>query len=134
VPLNSPVTYDATGSFAHTLARLLEAEHPRLVVSDMAKARRRGRVFIDWSQNAEHKTTVAVYSLRAKRERPFVSLPISWDEVVPRRADDLYFEPEAALARVRKSGDLFASVLTLVQRLPAEFTRAPRPRRVRAAP
>src|SRR5436309_14103523 len=72
VPLNTPVTYDVTKPFAHAVARMLEDEHPELVVSDMKKALRTNKVFVDWSQNDDHKTTVTVYSLRAK-ERPSVS-------------------------------------------------------------
>src|SRR5205807_753960 len=77
---NVPVTYDDTKPFAHALAQLLERRHPELVVSSMAKDLRRGKVLIDWSQNDPHKTTVCVYSLRA-RPRPTVSTPVSWDEV-----------------------------------------------------
>jgi bifunctional non-homologous end joining protein LigD len=125
VPLNTPVTYEATGTFAHTLARLLEDRHPHLVVSDMAKARRRNRIFIDWSQNAEHKTTVAVYSLRAKRDRPYVSMPVTWKELSAARAAHaphlLSFEPDAALRRLERRGDLFRPVLTLAQALPPAF-------------
>ena len=80
VPLNTPTTYDETKAFARALAQLLERRDPELVVSDMSKERRRGKVFVDWSQNDEHKTTVCVYSLRA-RERPTVSTPLTWDEV-----------------------------------------------------
>src|SRR5437868_463621 len=80
VPLNTKTSYDETKSFAHALARLLENEHRDLVVSDMKKAIRTNKVFVDWSQNDEHKTTVSVYALRA-RERPTVSTPVSWDEV-----------------------------------------------------
>ena len=80
VPLNTPVTYDDTKPFAHALAQLLEQREPKLVVSQMAKELRKGKVFIDWSQNDRVKTTVCVYSLRA-RERPTVSTPLTWDEV-----------------------------------------------------
>src|SRR5882724_1515076 len=80
VPLNTPTTYDVTKPFAHALARLLEHDHPKVVVSDMKKELRKGKVFVDWSQNDEHKTTVSVYSLRA-RERPTVSTPVTWEEV-----------------------------------------------------
>src|ERR1051325_901762 len=69
LPLNIAVSYSVTQPFARTVAELLEREHSDLVVSDMAKDLRRGKVFIDWSQNADHKTTVAVYSSRAKRPR-----------------------------------------------------------------
>ncbi|HEV2114216.1 MAG TPA: non-homologous end-joining DNA ligase, partial [Terriglobales bacterium] len=80
VPLNTPVTYDDTKPLAHALAQLLEREHPELVVSDMKKSVRASKVFVDWSQNDEHKTTICVYSLRAK-SRPTVSTPVTWEEV-----------------------------------------------------
>ena len=81
VPLNTAVTYEQTQPFARGLAQRLEREHPELVVSEMAKAKRTGKVFIDWSQNSDFKTTVSVYSLRAKREEPYVSMPVTWDEL-----------------------------------------------------
>ena len=121
VPLNTPTSYEQTKPFALGLAQLLERHHPELVVSDMKKALRTGKVLVDWSQNDEHKTTVSVYSLRA-RDRPTVSTPISWDEVedvtVSRDPDDLVFDSAAVLARVAERGDLFASVETLQQELP----------------
>ena len=121
VPLNTPVTYDQTKSFSRALARLLEQEHPDLVVSDMKKSLRTGKVFVDWSQNDEHKTTVNVYSLRAK-ERPTVSTPVSWEEVEKclKKKDPklLVFESSQVLARVQEMGDLFLPVLKLKQRLP----------------
>ncbi|MBV9074002.1 MAG: non-homologous end-joining DNA ligase [Acidobacteria bacterium] len=121
VPLNTPVTYDDTKGFSRALARLLEAQHPDLIVSDMKKSLRVGKVFVDWSQNDEHKTTVNVYSLRAK-EKPTVSTPVSWQEVEhclkKKDAKLLVFESKDVLARVEKSGDLFAPVQTLKQRLP----------------
>lgn len=121
VPLNSPTSYDETKPFAHALARLLEDEHRELVVSDMKKALRTGKVLVDWSQNDEHKTTIAVYSLRA-RERPTVSTPVSWDEVEQalkkKDANLLRFEAEQVLKRVDKLGDLFAPVRELKQKLP----------------
>ena len=121
VPLNTPTSYDATKSFAHALARLLEEEHRDLVVSDMKKTLRVGKVLVDWSQNDEHKTTVSVYSLRA-RERPTVSTPVMWDEVElalkKKDADLLRFEAEQVLARVEKMGDLFEPVFALKQKLP----------------
>jgi bifunctional non-homologous end joining protein LigD len=80
VPLNTPTNFDETKTFSHALAQLLEHDHRDLVVSDMKKQLRTGKVFVDWSQNDEHKTTVAVYSLRA-RERPTVSTPVRWKEV-----------------------------------------------------
>ena len=121
VPLHTPISYDETKPFAHALARLLESEHPQLVVSDMKKVLRVGKVLVDWSQNDEHKTTVSVYSLRAK-ERPTVSTPITWDEVEAclKRKDParLVFEANDVLERIEKMGDLFAPVLKLKQKLP----------------
>lgn len=122
VPLNTPVTYAITQPFARALAQLLAKQHPQLIVAEMAKIMRTKKVFIDWSQNADFKTTVGVYSLRAKRNRPFVSVPVSWLELIKvlesRDADILYFGPEQALKRLEQTGDLFARVLTLKQRLP----------------
>ena len=121
LPLNTPVTYEQTKPFAHELARVLERQHPQLVVSDMKKSLRAGKVFVDWSQNDDHKTTVCVYSLRAK-ERPMVSTPVTWQEVEKchqqQDAKLLIFETEAALQRVEKHGDLFEPVLKLKQKLP----------------
>jgi len=121
VPLNTRTTYEETKPFAHALARLLEHEHPRQVVSDMKKVLRTGRVFVDWSQNDEHKTTVAVYSLRA-RERPTASTPVTWDEVERtfKKKDPnlLVFEAPQTVARFEKFGDLFEPVLQLKQKLP----------------
>jgi bifunctional non-homologous end joining protein LigD len=121
VPLNSPTSYDETKSFAHALARLLEDEHRNLVVSDMKKALRTGKVLVDWSQNDQHKTTIGVYSLRA-REKPTVSTPVAWEEVEKalkkKDADLLRFEADDVLKRVEKLGDLFAPVLELKQKLP----------------
>jgi bifunctional non-homologous end joining protein LigD len=125
VPLNTNVTYAATQPFAKSIAELLASEHREFIVSEMAKAKRKGRVFVDWSQNSEHKSTVAVYSLRAKAERPFVAMPVTWDELSKalkrRDTSALYFEPEAALERLQKRGDLFAPVLKLKQKLPRPF-------------
>lgn len=121
VPLNTPVTYEETKGFSHALARLLEEEHPDLIVSDMKKSLRTGKIFVDWSQNDEHKTTVNVYSLRAK-ERPTVSTPVTWEEVEKclekKDANLLVFDSAQVLARVAKMGDIFEPVLTLKQRLP----------------
>ncbi len=121
VPLNTPTSYDQTKTFAHALAQLLEQQHPKDVVSDMKKVLRTGKVLVDWSQNDEHKTTVAVYSLRA-RERPTASTPISWDEVEhclkKKDAGLLVFESEKVIARFEKMGDLFEPVLELKQKLP----------------
>jgi bifunctional non-homologous end joining protein LigD len=121
VPLNTKTSYDETKPLAHALARLLESEHRDLVVSDMKKAIRTNKVFVDWSQNDEHKTTISVYSLRA-RERPTVSTPVTWEEVErafkKKDADLLRFESHQVLERVEKMGDLFSPLLTLKQKLP----------------
>jgi bifunctional non-homologous end joining protein LigD len=121
VPLNTKTSYEQTKPFAQAIARLLEQEHPNLVVSDMKKAIRTNKVFVDWSQNDQHKTTIAVYSLRA-REHPTVSTPISWDEVEQalkkKEPQRLVFEATDVLQRVEKMGDLFAPLLNLKQKLP----------------
>ena len=121
IPLHTKTSYEQTKSFAHAVARLLEQEHPELVVSDMKKAVRTNKVFVDWSQNDEHKTTISIYSLRA-REHPTVSTPVAWDEVEQtlrkKDAGRLVFEAKDVLARVGKMGDLFAPVLKLKQQLP----------------
>jgi bifunctional non-homologous end joining protein LigD len=121
VPLNTKTTYGQTKSFAHALARLLEHEHSELVVSDMKKAVRSNKVFVDWSQNDQHKTTISVYSLRA-REHPTVSTPVTWEEVEQalkkKDAMRLVFEAKDVLARVEKMGDLFEPVQKLKQKLP----------------
>ena len=121
VPLNSTVSYDETKPFAHELARLLERQHPDLVVSDMKKVLRTGKILVDWSQNDDHKTTVCVYSLRAK-ERPTASAPVKWSEVESclKKGDPnlLVFDSDAVLARAEKHGDLFEPVLKLKQKMP----------------
>jgi bifunctional non-homologous end joining protein LigD len=121
IPLNTKTSYEQTKSFAHAIARLLEQEHPDLVVSDMKKAVRTNKVFVDWSQNDEHKTTISVYSLRA-REQPTVSTPVTWEEVEralkKKDAERLVFEAKDVLARVEKLGDLFEPVQKLKQKLP----------------
>ncbi|HWW68246.1 MAG TPA: non-homologous end-joining DNA ligase [Solirubrobacterales bacterium] len=122
VPLNNDeITYDETKPFARAIAQLLEKQTPDLVVSKMKKVERRGKVFVDWSQNHRRKTTIAVYSLRA-RERPTVSTPVGWDEVerATEREDteSLVFEGSDVLKRIEREGDLFAPVLELTQELP----------------
>jgi bifunctional non-homologous end joining protein LigD len=121
IPLNTKASYDATKTFARALAERLESENPESVTSKMQKKLRQGKVFVDWSQNDEHKTTVSVYSLRAK-EHPTVSTPVSWKEVADTAkkgdTDLLTFEAGEVLRRVKRKGDLFAAVLTLKQRLP----------------
>jgi bifunctional non-homologous end joining protein LigD len=124
VPLNTAVTYDQTKDLSRALAQHLEREHGDLVTSNMSKAVRKGKVFVDWSQNDEHKTTICVYSLRA-REGPTVSTPVTWDEVENclkrKNADLLKFRSNKTIARVEKLGDLFASVEKLKQKLPKKW-------------
>jgi bifunctional non-homologous end joining protein LigD len=122
VPLNDgEVTYDHTKPLSNALARHMESEHGDMVVSSQKKELRKGKVLIDWSQNDEHKTTVGVYSLRA-RDRPTVSTPVGWDEVEAALknddADALVFDAEQVLKRVEERGDLFEPVLSLEQGLP----------------
>src|SRR3954447_22146791 len=122
VPLNGTASHAATEGFARFVAEELARRNPKLVTAKMGKQFRAEKVFIDWSQNADYKTTVSVYSLRTKRERPFVSMPVTWEEV--EAADELDFDPDAAIARLKKLGDLFAPVLRLKQRIPELTTRA----------
>jgi bifunctional non-homologous end joining protein LigD len=121
-PLNSPTTFTAAKAFARSVAGLLADTMPGHVVARMDKRLRAGKVFVDWSQNDRHKSTVAAYSLRAKLDRPTVSMPFSWAELArildDGRADALLVAPEEALDRVGEHGDLFAPVLTRVQHLP----------------
>jgi bifunctional non-homologous end joining protein LigD len=128
VPLNSEVTYETTQPFAKTIAELAVQQLPGSVVSEMARNLRQGKVLIDWSQNSDFKTTVAVYAMRAKRGQPFVSMPITWEELkkAVKRGDEkaLFFSPAAAVKRLQRLGDLFEPVLTLCQELPAVFTQA----------
>jgi bifunctional non-homologous end joining protein LigD len=125
VPLNTDVGYESTGAFAKSVAELLAQKHPKLIVSAMSKALRKKRVMIDWSQNNRSKTTVCVYSMRAKRDEPFISMPLTWRELTAAKTKKaratLDFTPDEAIARVKKIGDLFAPVLTLKQRLPDAF-------------
>jgi len=118
VPLNAEHTHEHCSEFAQAVAQVLEKHHPTSVTSTMAKSARPGKVFIDWSQNSRHKTTVAVYSLRA-RPRPTVSTPVTWDEVGEAAGGaDLSFEAADVLARVQQHGDLFARTLEVEQELP----------------
>jgi bifunctional non-homologous end joining protein LigD len=127
VPLNSRVTYDETQPLAQGIAQLLAQREPKLIVWQMPKRLRTKKVFIDWSQNAEYKTTVSTYSLRAKTYRPYISVPVAWDELSDalqsKDADALFFTPEETLARLEKLGDLFKPVLKQVQTLPTEVRR-----------
>jgi len=120
IPLNTPVTYAETQPFAHGIAQLLSREHPESVISEMSKDARRNKVLIDWSQNTDHKTTVCVYSMRAKREQPYISMPVTWEELAKaKKPETLDFPPDVALNRLAKLGDLYAPVLTLKQKLPS---------------
>jgi bifunctional non-homologous end joining protein LigD len=130
VPLNTPVSYDQTKAFARAVADGLAAQRPALIVSNMKKSLRAGKVLVDWSQNDPHKTTVCVYSLRA-RDRPTVSMPVTWPEIeqcYEERAPSLLsFESSVALRRIEAQGDLFAPLLSLKQSLPAA-TLNPKPK------
>ena len=120
VPLNTAgVTHERAAQFALAAGQLLEKQLPKRVTTTMAKAQRPGKIFVDWSQNAHHKTTIAPYSLRARPE-PTVSTPVSWDEVEAGadRDVELRFEAADVLARIAEHGDVFAPVLTVEQRLP----------------
>jgi bifunctional non-homologous end joining protein LigD len=124
VPLNTPATFDQTKDLSRALAQYLESQHVDLITSNMKKALRKGKVFVDWSQNDEHKTTICVYSLRA-REEPTVSTPVTWDEVATclkkKKADLLKFRSDATLKRVDKMGDIFEPVEKLKQKMPRKW-------------
>jgi bifunctional non-homologous end joining protein LigD len=120
VPLNvADAAHDAAADFALAVGQVLERQLPGRVTTVMAKSQRPGKIFVDWSQNAHHKTTIAPYSLRARPE-PTVSTPVTWDEVAAaaEREIELVFTSDDVLARVGEHGDLFADVLTVTQRLP----------------
>jgi len=119
VPLNTPHTHEHCSEFALAVAQVLEKHHPGRVTSVMKKTARPGKVFIDWSQNSRHKTTAAVYTLRA-RPHPTVSTPVTWAEVEEAaEGTPLSFEAPEVLQRIEEHGDLFADTLTLEQQLPA---------------
>jgi bifunctional non-homologous end joining protein LigD len=121
VPLNTDVGYRQTKTLAKRIAELLEQRMPELVVSRMTKRLREGKVLVDWSQNDDHKTTVTVYSVRA-REQPTVSAPVNWEEVQAcldaRDPELLTFTTDQVLARVAADGDPFAMLLSTIQQLP----------------
>lgn len=118
VPLNTPHEHDHASDFALAVAQLLEQRRPTLILSNMNRKLRKGKIFIDWSQNSRHKTTIAPYSLRGK-DRPSVSTPITWDEVADGAdGEPLAFEAADVLERVETSGDLFADVVVVEQELP----------------
>jgi bifunctional non-homologous end joining protein LigD len=127
VPLNSAVTYEETQPFAEGIAKLLAQQEPQQIVWQMPKRLRTKKVFIDWSQNAEYKTTVSVYSLRGKTHRPYVSLPVTWEEISGalkgNDAEALFFTPEEAIERIEVAGDLFKPILTKVQKFSGELRR-----------
>ena len=135
IPLNSAVDYSRTKGVSKGVAQQFEREKPKQVVSQQLKTLREGKVLIDWSQNDQYKTTVNVYSLRA-REHPTVSTPVTWDEVEEclseRDPMRLRFTADAVLERVSSFGDLFEPVLSLKQKLSAKLPttetkkRAPR--------
>jgi bifunctional non-homologous end joining protein LigD len=136
LPLNTATSYDETKAFARAVADGLAAQRPALIVSNMKKSLRDGKVLVDWSQNDPHKTTVCVYSLRA-RDRPTVSMPVTWPEVescLSKRAPSLLsFESSGALERIERQGDLFGPLLSMKQSLPAGSLnpkRKPKPRPV----
>jgi bifunctional non-homologous end joining protein LigD len=117
-PLNTPHEHQHAADFALAVAQLLEKKLSKLVLSNMTKKLRKGKIFIDWSQNSRHKTTIAPYSLRAK-DRPTVSTPLTWDEVGDGAdGEPLGFEASEVLERIDEHGDLFADTLTLEQELP----------------
>jgi bifunctional non-homologous end joining protein LigD len=119
VPLNSPATHDGAAAFANAVGTVLEKQHPTFITTTMTKAIRPGKIFVDWSQNNRHKTTIAVYSMRARPE-PTVSTPVTWEEIesCAEGGLELRFEAGDVLERVEELGDLFAPTLTLVQHLP----------------
>ena len=129
IPVNYEATeFENTKLFARSVAEIMEREYPELILSSMAKKLRAGKVFIDWSQNDHHKTTLTVYSLRV-RDIPKVSVPVSWDElaraVETATMEDLLFSPAQVLERVARDGDLFGEVATRIQPLPALSRPAP---------
>jgi len=119
VPVNTPCTHDDAASFALAVGQLLEKQDPASVLTSMTKSDRKGKVFVDWSQNVRHKTTIAPYSMRA-RPHPTVSTPVTWDEVEEAAdgATDLRFLWTDVLERVEDEGDVFAPVLSVEQVLP----------------
>jgi bifunctional non-homologous end joining protein LigD len=119
VPLNTPVSFAATKAFARAVAETVAARMPARAVARTDKRLRAGRVLVDWGQNDRHKSTVAPYSLRAKLDRPTVSMPLTWEELADAGERLLLPSPEDVLARVAAHGDLFAAVLSREQQLPA---------------
>ncbi|MBT8241732.1 MAG: non-homologous end-joining DNA ligase [Acidimicrobiia bacterium] len=123
VPLNTPTSHEQCADFALGMGQILMQRSPSAVTVTMAKSQRTGKVFVDWSQNARHKTTIAPYSLRAKGQ-PTVSAPVTWDEVATcADGDHLSFTAPEVLERVARLGDLFAPVQSLQQELPVGSNR-----------
>jgi bifunctional non-homologous end joining protein LigD len=119
VPLNTPHTHEHCSDFAKAAGSVLAKRRPKEVTINMAKSERPGRIFVDWSQNSRHKTTICPYSLRA-RPHPTVSTPVTWDEVSDAAEGmPLAFETADVLERVAELGDLFEPTVTLQQELPA---------------
>ncbi|MEN6385937.1 MAG: non-homologous end-joining DNA ligase [Phycisphaerales bacterium] len=133
LPLNTVVTFEQTGSFAKTVAQIMEKHFPDLVVSKMNKDLRKGKVFVDWSQNSRHKTTATVYTLRA-RSQPTVSMPVSWQDIENalknNSPDKLIYTAEHAIKKVQKDGDIFNDVLTLRQSLSSEISLRSKPEKI----
>jgi bifunctional non-homologous end joining protein LigD len=137
VPLNTPVTYEQTRPFAKAIADLMAEREPKLIVSKMPKVFRAKKVFIDWSQNDDYKTTVGVYSLRAKAHRPYVSMPVEWGQLKhaldKENPDELYFTPEEALEELKERGDIFKVVLARKQKLPTDVADRGSPSHAKSA-
>jgi len=135
VPLNTRVNYEQTHEFTRAVAHNLEQQHDDLVVSDMSKNLRAGKVFVDYAQNADYKSTAVVYSLRAKEDGPFVSMPISWQKlseaIESQDPESLLMRPAEAVALCEKHGDQFREVLQMKQKLPRKASATPAFRRPR---
>lgn len=133
LPLNTVVTYEQTSNFAKTVAQIMEKHFPQLVVSKMNKELRKGKVFVDWSQNSRHKTTACVYTLRARPE-PTVSMPVSWKQIENalknKKPESLIYTADEAVKRVEKEGDIFKDVLILRQSLPTGVQLKSKPKSV----
>ena len=118
LPIHGSLTHDDAADFALAVGRLMDRLMPGRTLTTVAKVERKGKVFIDWSQNAFHKTTIAAYSLRA-RPRPTVSTPVSWDEVDEAAGGgELSFTHDVVLQHVEQNGDLFGPTTALQQQLP----------------
>ena len=108
VPLAAGHSYAQTKRFAREIAESLAADRPNEVTARSEKDARRGKVFVDWLQNDERRTSILPYSLRAT-DVPQVSTPVTWDEV--EHAASLAFSTADVIARVAALGDPFASML-----------------------